>query len=274
MNLSVCAIIKDEAPYLMEWLEYHFIKGVEHFFIYDNESVDGSTEILRTYARDGLITLIPWPGKSSPQNSRQLAAYRHCVKTFGQFTKWLACIDADEFICTKGRSSVSDLLNTEYAIYSALAPHWVLFGNSGHEKKPNGLVVEAYTKSAATADKHVKTILRPRYFEATGNDVHHFLMTGRVVDEGKHLLPKHYPFGDPHSKPTASKIWINHYITKSTEEARKRFGRKRVDTGEARNFNTHFPAHNRNERTNLTASIYGPSIKHAIEKRHATWRNQ
>lgn len=272
MNLAICAIIKDEAPYLMEWLEYHFVKGVEHFFIYDNESADGSTEFLRMYARDGLITLIPWPGKSTPQNSRQLAAYKHCVKTFGHFTKWLACIDADEFICTKDQT-IPEVLD-DYSIYSAVAAHWVLFGNNGHDKKKEGLVIERFTKSEGTADRHVKSIIRPRHFRNTGKDVHHFIMDGRVVDENKIVLPEWYALGAERIPNTAKKIWINHYITKSTEEARKRFNRKRIDTGEPRDFHVHFPAHNKNNKRDESAFVYADAVHAAIARRHQSWRNQ
>ncbi|KIC71464.1 hypothetical protein DB44_DM00010, partial [Candidatus Protochlamydia amoebophila] len=30
-DLSVCAIFKNEAPYLKEWIEYHRLIGVKHF---------------------------------------------------------------------------------------------------------------------------------------------------------------------------------------------------------------------------------------------------
>lgn len=38
--LSIGAIFKDEAPYLAEWIEFHRLVGVEHFFLYDNLSTD------------------------------------------------------------------------------------------------------------------------------------------------------------------------------------------------------------------------------------------
>lgn len=30
--LAVCAIFRDEAPYLAEWIEFHRLVGVEHFY--------------------------------------------------------------------------------------------------------------------------------------------------------------------------------------------------------------------------------------------------
>lgn len=34
--LPICAIFKEEAPYLPEWIEFHRLMGVERFFLYDN----------------------------------------------------------------------------------------------------------------------------------------------------------------------------------------------------------------------------------------------
>lgn len=31
--LSVCAIFKNEGPILKEWIEYHLLVGVDHFFL-------------------------------------------------------------------------------------------------------------------------------------------------------------------------------------------------------------------------------------------------
>ena len=38
--LAVCAIYRNEAPYLREWIEFHRLVGVERFFLYNNESTD------------------------------------------------------------------------------------------------------------------------------------------------------------------------------------------------------------------------------------------
>ena len=44
--LTISAIMKNEGPYLKEWLEFHHMVGVEHFFLYDNNSDDKTREIL------------------------------------------------------------------------------------------------------------------------------------------------------------------------------------------------------------------------------------
>jgi len=39
-HVSICAIFKNEAPYLREWIEFHRIVGIDHFYMYNNRSDD------------------------------------------------------------------------------------------------------------------------------------------------------------------------------------------------------------------------------------------
>jgi len=54
--LSVVAVLKDERPNLQEWLDFHLSVGVEHFYLYDNGSSDGSAEVLYPYIESGKVT--------------------------------------------------------------------------------------------------------------------------------------------------------------------------------------------------------------------------
>lgn len=58
--LGVCAIAKNEGPYFKEWIDWHLSKGVDRFYIYDNESTD-NTRSARTIhtIRDCGISLFP-----------------------------------------------------------------------------------------------------------------------------------------------------------------------------------------------------------------------
>ena len=74
VHLAVCAIAKNEGPYFTEWIEWHRRQGVERFYIYDNESTDGTQALLKPYIEQGIVVYQPWPGYR-----RQLAAYDHCL---------------------------------------------------------------------------------------------------------------------------------------------------------------------------------------------------
>ena len=54
-ELSVVAIIRDEAIYMQEWLDYHILAGVDKFYIYDNGSKDNISEILQPYIDENIV---------------------------------------------------------------------------------------------------------------------------------------------------------------------------------------------------------------------------
>ena len=87
-NFSICAIFKNEAPYLKEWIEYHLIFGVDHFYLYNVGSHDSFQSILKPYINKGLVTYIDWPealiypGDDQAERwalSTQIPAYENAV---------------------------------------------------------------------------------------------------------------------------------------------------------------------------------------------------
>ena len=92
-NVSICAIFKNESKYIKEWIEFHKIVGIEHFYMYNNFSEDDYKSVLNSYINEGIVTLIEWPKKQG-----QIEAYHDCIKRFSLETKWLGFIDLDEFI--------------------------------------------------------------------------------------------------------------------------------------------------------------------------------
>lgn len=49
IKLAICVIVKNEAPYMKEWIDYHRLVGVEKFYVYDNESTDSLLSVLAPY---------------------------------------------------------------------------------------------------------------------------------------------------------------------------------------------------------------------------------
>lgn len=235
-DLAVVAIMKNEAPYIKEWLDYHLLAGVDHFFIYDNESSDNQKEILQPYIDAGIVTYIFYPGKA-----RQYEAYNDAVQNFKFFCRYMAFIDADEFIFPKTNQSISEVVDeilSEKPDAVALVAHMIIFGSNFHEKADyNRGVLERFTRRTpndfAPVDEnnipggnvYLKTILNPRcvnFFD----DPHHakFFVDCHAVDEGGNVsnLSIKLPI-------LADKIVVNHYHTKSYEEYREKVRRGNAD---------------------------------------------
>lgn len=125
-DVSLCLIFKDEGKFLKEWLDYHLTIGVDHFYLYDNNSTDDFMNVVRPYMERGLVTLIDWPYQQA-----QVKCYKHCLETFCNETKWIGYIDADEFICPKYASTIKEWLR-HYAKFPAIVIDWLQFGTNGY----------------------------------------------------------------------------------------------------------------------------------------------
>lgn len=118
-SFSICSLIKNEEKYLKEWIEYHRLVGVEHFYLYNNGSRDRTKEVLEPYIKDGVVTLINWPNRFSSYSEDdvtwaltvQLPAFENAAKYLAlKETKWLAVVELDEFIVPVNASSIPEVL--------------------------------------------------------------------------------------------------------------------------------------------------------------------
>jgi hypothetical protein len=164
--LGICAIFQDEASYLGEWIEFHRLQGVEHFFLYDNRSHDEPERVLRPWLDEGVVTLLDWPW--SFEDYAQVKAYNHCLEHFGTQFEWMAMLDIDEFLFCPDGDPLPDILAT-FTGAPAVVANWQVYGSSGHEKSPGGLVIEQFTRRAQkqwVRNRRIKSIVRPERTEA------------------------------------------------------------------------------------------------------------
>lgn len=178
-NLSVAAIFRDEAPYLREWIEYHKLQGVEHFYLYNNLSEDNYAEVLAPYVKSGEVTLIDWAYEHADLpdwDKLQISAYNRAIELAKKKTVWLAIIDIDEFLVPIKSSSIAEMLSpyrSDSKIGGICIP-WVFFGTSHVSKIPeNKLMIELLTLNAGPAaggninaiwgQGAFKSIVRPKY---------------------------------------------------------------------------------------------------------------
>ena len=103
--LSLCCVIKNER-YIKEFLIYYIIQGVEHFYLYDNESKKSLKKVLKEPIFQKCCTIIDYPGKCI-----QMPIYKDCIQKTRDITKWLIIVDADEFILPKKKFTVREFLN-------------------------------------------------------------------------------------------------------------------------------------------------------------------
>ncbi|HEX2582617.1 MAG TPA: glycosyltransferase family 92 protein [Chlamydiales bacterium] len=167
-QLSICAVFKNEAPFLREWIEFHKMQGVEHFFLYNNQSEDAFQEVLHPYLERGEATLIDWDFSYRPVGIEwvkiQRAAYMDAIEKFKDGSIWMAFLDIDEFLfCPSGESLPSFL--SCYEEFGGVCVNWLLFGTSDiQEIAPGSLLIETLTRCSPynyPLNFRVKSIVRP-----------------------------------------------------------------------------------------------------------------
>jgi glycosyltransferase involved in cell wall biosynthesis len=267
LKLSIAAIVKNEADSLLEWIAFHRVIGVQSFFIADNDSTDGTSEMLEALAELGLVQRIPFP---TPENGNvQMPAYAVLLANARGKCDVVAFIDADEYLLpTDGSTSLLPLIDQLFARpdVSAVGLNWANFGSGGALFAEDGLVIERFTKRAKQnfgVNFHIKTLLRPERGLKFANPHFVDLSSGRYVDATGGDIAPH----TKHGKGLSSEIvWIgariNHYATKSLEEFLVGKSRRGSATKKARiKHKKYFTSHDRNEEECLIAKQFSPQVR-------------
>lgn len=223
-HISLCIMFKDEAPYLREWIEYHLMIGVDHFYMYDNNSSDGFEEVLAPYKEKGIITLIPWPHQHA-----QVAGYEDCIRQFQSESDWIGFIDVDEFLVPIEENSIVPILD-QFSHCPAVLVYWRFFGSGGKlQRDRSRLVIEDFVVASEKLYTKGKCFFNSNYdylWNCSKNkSMFHMLWT---VSHGIHVPPVDI-FGHTMVRgwqrtdgTEKIPIQLNHYAVKSLEEHREK----------------------------------------------------
>lgn len=252
-EIAIGAIMKNEGPYLKEWLDFHILVGVTKFYLYDNDSTDNTTEILKPYIESGVVEYNYWPGKAM-----QMPAYHDIINKHSYDTRWLALIDLDEFLVPVEHKTVIEFLHTLPSNFAQLVVTWVMYGSSGHQTKPDGLLIENY-KYHAKKQMGVKSIINPRLLVKYSN-LHANFIAGWTIDNNGKKLGR---IDQTRNPPAYNKLRLNHYYTKSFAEYMEKYKRGTA-TGQSSEYRNaeKFKIYDKNE-------VYDDIMDKYIEQLHA-----
>lgn len=133
-ELAIGCVFRDEAPYLREWIEFHRMLGVQHFYLVNDRSLDDYGAVLAPYQAADLVTLIerPCPERLADRGwiEYQRGIYQALCGELAGRVSWLALIDVDEFLVPESEEeSVPDVL-ARHAGCAAVHVRWEPFGTS------------------------------------------------------------------------------------------------------------------------------------------------
>ena len=165
-NYLVLCTMRDEGPYILEWLAYYRAIGATDFLIYTNDCRDGTDLLLDRLAQSGEVTHVRNKVlKRGPQKSAYKAAMQHPDYLDAE---WVVVCDVDEFFNIKVGDGHLDDLVAAYPDADAIPVCWRMFSNGGRDGFIDGFTTEALldaepdTAEPGAVGRFVKSIFRPR----------------------------------------------------------------------------------------------------------------
>ncbi len=232
-RIVLVSTMKNEGPYLLEWLAYHRSIGIEEFCIFSNDCTDGTNLILNRLDQMGVIRHFDNP--LGPRMDPQRAAYSRANRMeWVRSADWVLVIDADEFLNVHtGDRSVQALIDACPGAH-AISLNWRLMGSNGHAHMSDDLITERFTRGSSfeTPENGLvwgfKTLFQPARFDYFGVHRPRFRKVEKIDPEsivwvngdgkrvGSHILAKGW-----RSRPETvgySLAQVNHYAIKSRED--------------------------------------------------------
>lgn len=230
MKTAICAIIKDEQRFLKEWIDWHLNLGFDAIHLFEDKGSESHEEIVKDYSNVFLrryedVNAIANNLIDLDTSNRQTNLYNWFGNTYHNVYDWVAFIDIDEFINFGNQYNLEKLCD-EFDPYPGVVLNWRMMGASGHIKRPDCGVVQAYTQEEVAVEKDKS------FFWKSFCNLSKWRGIEKVHDAIGAVNTNH---NEDWSEWRYDKAWINHYFTKSWEDWCDRiYKRGDVNTGHRR----------------------------------------
>lgn len=147
-RVAIVTTMKNEGPFILEWLAYHRAIGIRDFIVYTNDCDDGTDTMLEMLQEKGIVQHRDNPFRDTglkPQHAALAASEKEPII---QNADWAICMDVDEFINIHvGDGLVQDLFD---AVPDAnmISLTWRLFGNDDVAEFHDEFIIERFSGCA------------------------------------------------------------------------------------------------------------------------------
>ncbi|CAM9189158.1 unnamed protein product [Pylaiella littoralis] len=158
-KVAVCLRTKDYARFLPEWIAFHYAIGVDEISLYDDDSADNTTEVIKPFVDAGIVRYF-LDVISSRRN--EMGPLNRCLKRYMEENKsgdrnapsWLLFHDTDEYIYPEDTSLIIlQALEKYNGTCCAQVPR-VQYGTSGYQEMPGGLLQEVFLAHESRDSRH------------------------------------------------------------------------------------------------------------------------
>ena len=242
MRTAIVAIMKNEDPYVVDWIKYHSSLGINDFILFDNNNVGDNRqyEAIAPLFNNYKIQLINLQGREKlEQIGYQIGVYNwayHFIKTndYLKGIEYIAFIDIDEYLDFHGRT-ISEFLTMDGINGADLVQlNWRCYGDNDNVYYDNRPVWVRFPKpcpidviyeqhkldEGILVNHHVKSILK-----VSNEPVHITVHTTFFKNPNAkcvNSVGEPVDFHSPYQNICYENGYVRHYFTKTAEEYVKR----------------------------------------------------
>jgi hypothetical protein len=150
-RVTAVSMMKDEGPFVLEWIAHHLAVGFTDLVVYTNDCSDGTDDMLFRLEQLGLAhhrrNVIAEGIRPQP------SALKHAqADPLVQASDWLLVFDADEFLCIRhGDGSIDGMISSAKDVgANGIVITWRTYGSSGVHEWSRAPVTEQYLNAAPT----------------------------------------------------------------------------------------------------------------------------
>ncbi|WP_136635026.1 glycosyltransferase family 2 protein [Pseudooceanicola onchidii] len=145
MRITAVTCVKNEGPFLIEWIAFNRVVGVTDFLFYSNDCTDATDRLLDALAVQGVVRHLPNPAQGRNYQMEALKASRREDIVTGADWVWIA--DVDEFLNIHvGDHTIPGLIAAS-GDPQAISVNFQFFANAGVEGYEDRPVIEQFTRS-------------------------------------------------------------------------------------------------------------------------------
>ncbi|MFT4152107.1 MAG: glycosyltransferase family 2 protein [Paracoccaceae bacterium] len=278
MLYTVVCSVRNEGPFLVEWVAWQRMLGFSRIVVVTNDCTDHSPELLDALQAAGWIVHLRRnvPGLRNVCGTKLAAAKR--LRPVRR-ADWVMVCDVDEFLVVHtGGGRIADLIAAVDEPFLGMAINWRVFGTSGRKAWEDGLIHRQFSRAAPrrhAANRWIKCVHGhadwfarlgehgPRRLDlrAAGADwgapgMRWVNSAGETLDQWQPDAPylrRLHP-----GQVTHAAAQINHYILRSEESFGLKRGTKSAVAGVDRYTDDFFHKHNLNDEVDRAAIDLAP----------------
>lgn len=280
MLYTVVASMRNEGPFIVEWVAWYRMLGFTNIVVVTNDCTDHSPALLDALADAGWLHHIRHDVPDGIRICAKKLAAAHATRIVRR-SDWVMVCDVDEFLVIhRGTGQIADLIETTTPSFTGMSINWRVFGTGGQTAWQDGLTHRQFTRAGHLAhrlSRWTKAIHSlPKRFEALGeHGPRRLTLKGdetwgqppfRWVNSRGETVPQWRPSTAPYLQALTAPqsgfevAQINHYMLRSTESFSLKRGTLSSVQGVDRYTEDYFHTADRNEVEDRSALRYSAAF--------------